>query len=183
MSRIPGGREVDRALKAADQAVRAALKAVNLQANKLLVRGDYAGAERMVSAGRSVSDYQEEIEGLRRRWRSVRSSSGQGEGESSESTALWEYYKPILQALESLGGEATRREIEQRVESELTSFLKRGDRRTMARGNPQWKATVSRARKHLVREGFLEEATGVKWRITPAGRHAARGEIQTGREG
>ena len=105
------------------------------------------------------------------------------EGGSSESTALWEYYEPVLRALESLGGEATRREIEQRVEPELTSLLKPGDRRTMARGNPRWKVMVSRARKHLVREGFLEEATGVKWRITPAGRRVARGEIQTGREG
>jgi len=132
----------------------------------------------MVGIGRSVSEFRQEADVLRTRWRSLHSLSGDTDHESSASTALWEYYKPILQALDSMGGEATLQDIEQRAEPQISSLLKPGDVRTMARGRPRWKMMIRRARKHLVHEGFIEDATGKVWRITPAGRRAAGGEIR-----
>ena len=178
MSRLPGGREVDRALRNVEREVRAALKALNQQAGKSLARGDYQSAEGMVAVGRSVSDFRKEVEELRRHWRALLVPKEQSQGHAPESTPLWEFYRPILRALDSLGGEATRQEIERRVEPELAGLLKAGDSKVMARGNPRWKVMIRRARQPMIREGFLETSKGSRWRITAAGRRAAREDAQ-----
>jgi hypothetical protein len=176
VTHIPGSREVEQALRSVERAVKSSLKEVNQHAAKLLARGDYPGAEAMVGIGRSVGDFGRDVEKMRQRWRSIRVDPEGLGGDSTDTTPLWEYYRPILRTLDSLGGDANRREIEQHVESELVSMLKSGDRRPMARGNPRWKIMVRRARKYLIREGFLEDGAGKQWRITETGRRAAHGE-------
>lgn len=177
MTNIPGGREVEQALRSAERAVKVALKGVNQQAGKLLARGDYPGAETMVGVGRSVDGFCKEVEALRQRWRSLRVVPPDSPAGAGDTTPLWEYYRPILRTLDKLGGEATRHEIEQHVESELLSTLNPGDKRSMARGKPRWAIMVKRARKYLVREGFLESRAGLHWRITAAGRQAVQKDV------
>lgn len=48
-----------------------------------------------------------------------------------------------------------------------------GDRRAMARGRERWRIMIQRARKQLVAEGWIENRSGLSWRITDAGRRTA----------
>jgi hypothetical protein len=175
MSKFPGSREVDRALKNVAREVKSALKGLNQQAAKLLSRGDYTGAEALVQMGRSINEFQVEVEALAGKWDQLQGGGAEAESRSSEKTALWEYYQPILQALVVLGGEATSPQLEEKVGPLLEGRLKQGDRATMSDGRPRWKVLVKRARRHMVREGFIENTAGPRWRISASGRKAAEG--------
>lgn len=173
MNRIPGSREVDRALKQAVREVKSALKEINQEAGKLVARGDYGGAEALVQVGRTVTTFTSELEALHLTWRELQDNTT-GE-ELTEKTPLWEYYRPILQALVELGGESTLAQLEDRVEPSLAGLLKNGDLVLMSRGKPRWKVMVRRARRHMVKEGLLEDRSGLRWRISSQGRRIAEG--------
>lgn len=51
MNRLPGNREVDRALKQLAREVKSALKEINQQAGRLVMRGDSSAAEGLVEVG------------------------------------------------------------------------------------------------------------------------------------
>lgn len=173
MNRIPGNREVDRALKQLAREVRSALKEINQQAGRLVTRGDYSAAEALVKVGRSVTTFGDEVDALLLRWRELQHGApGQV---ASEKTPLWEYYRPLLQALVELGGEASLSDLEEKVEPILTSVLKPGEMTVMSEGKPSWKKAVRRARRHMVKEGFLEDHSGLKWRISSQGKRVAEG--------
>ena len=114
MNRIPGNRDIDRALKQLAREIRGALREINQQAGRLVMRGDYSAAEGLVEVGRSVTKFGSEVDALHLRWRELqRVEPGQV---SSEKTPLWEYYRPLLQALVELGGEGTCSQLEEKVE-------------------------------------------------------------------
>jgi Mrr N-terminal domain len=173
VNRIPGHREVDRALKQVAREVRSALKEINQQAGRLVTRGDYSAAEALVDVGRSVTKFGAEVDSLHLRWRELQQAEpGQV---SSDRTPLWEYYRPLLQALVALGGEATLSDLEEKVEPILTSVLNPGEMMVMSGGKLSWKKAVSRARRHMVKEGFLEDHSGLRWRISSQGKRVAEG--------
>jgi hypothetical protein len=168
---MPGSREVERAIKQTGREVKAALKEINHQAGKLVARGEYAAAEELVKVGRAMTTFADEVEALNLRWRELQDNAP---GKlSSDRTPLWEYYKPILQALVQLGGEATLAEIEEKVQPLLAAFLQPGEMTTMSGDKLSWKRTVRRTRRHMVKEGFLEDHSGLQWRISDTGRRAA----------
>ena len=172
-NRIPGNREVERALKQTVREVKAALKEINQQAGRLVARGEYGAAETLVEVGRSITKFGAEVEGLLLRWRELgETAPGQV---PSERTPLWEYYRPILQALVELGGEAIVSQVEERVEPILAAVLRPGEMEIMSGDKLSWKRTVRRARRHMVKEGFLEDHAKLRWRITSEGRRVAEG--------
>jgi hypothetical protein len=173
LNRIPGSREVERALKLAVREVRSALKEINQQAGRLVARGDYGAAEGLVEIGRTVTTFGSEVEALQSRWRELQEIAT-AEATPAK-TPLWEYYKPILQALIELGGEATLSELEEKVEPILASVLNSGELTVMSGDKHRWKRIVRKARRHMVKEGFIEDHSGLKWRISNQGRRVAEG--------
>jgi restriction system protein len=174
VNRIPGNREVDRALKQLARELKSALKEINQQAGRLVMRGDYTAAEGLVEVGRSVTKFGAEVDALHLRWRELPGGGKPGQV-SSERTPLWEYYRPLLQALVELGGEATRSQLEEKVEPILASVLRPVEMTATSGGKLNWKRAVRRTRHHMVKEGLLEEHSGLKWRISSQGRRVAEG--------
>jgi hypothetical protein len=168
---MPGSREVERAIKQTAREVKAALKEINHQAGKLVARGEYATAEELVKVGRSITTFADEVETLRLRWSELQDNAP---GKlSSERTPLWEYYRPILKALVQLGGEATLDDLERKVEPILTALLQPGEMGLMSGDKLSWKRAVRRSRRHMIKEGFLEEHSGLRWKISDNGRRVA----------
>jgi restriction system protein len=173
LNRIPGNREIDRALKQLARELKSALKEINQQAGRLVMRGDYSEAEGLVEVGRSVTKFGAEVDALHLRWRELQLI--EPTQVSSERTPLWEYYRPLLQALVELGGEATRSQVEDKVEPILASVLTPVEMIATTGGKLGWKTAVRRARRFMVREGLLEDHTGLKWRISSQGMRVAEG--------
>ena len=149
---MPGSREVERAIKQTSREVKVALKEINQQAGKLVARGEYAAAEELVRIGRAITTFADEVNALNLKWRELQETAP---GKlSSERTPLWEYYKPILQALVQLGGEATLGELQEKVQPLLVSVLQPGEMTAMSGDKLSWKRAVRRTRRHMVKEGF-----------------------------
>jgi restriction system protein len=173
VNRIPGNREVDRALKQLGREVRSALKEINQQAGRLVMRGDYSAAEELVEVGRTVTKFGAEVDALHLRWRELQLV--EPAQVSNERTPLWEYYRPLLQALVELGGEATRSQLEEKAEPILASVLNSVEMTATTGGKLSWKKAVRRARRFMVKEGLLEDRSGLKWRISSQGMRVAEG--------
>jgi len=173
--RVPGSREVDRAIRNVSRDVKGCLKEINKSAARLLARGNYEGAEVLVAKGKQVSAFQQEVEALRRKWGLVKSGI-EGGREKPKTTPLWSYYRPILKALVELGGTAAVQQIEEAVEPYLAELLQPGDRDLTTRGKPKWQQMVRRARRAMVKEGMLKDGTALRWVITASGRRAAESE-------
>lgn len=178
MKRLRATRKVDRVLKDARREVKATLRELNQHAGKLMARADYSAAGELAELGRAVTDFEGKLDGLRRDWRMLWRAKKPAEAKGV-TTPLWEYYQLILQAIDALGGEASRREIEQHLESRAVARLKPGDLAPRGRrGTPRWKLMVRRARKQMIRQKYLENEMGKQWRITSLGRQVAQGDFK-----
>ena len=175
MKRVPHARGVGQALRSVRAAAQKSLKGLNQAASQRMAKGDYATAEALAAKGREIRQFQLEVEALRTRWRAV--CGGGGPKSKGSVTPLWTYYQPILQGLVQLGGECRRSDLEAHVERLMGASLQPGDRESMARGHERWRVMVQRARKPLIAEGWIEDRTGLVWRITDAGRRAAERPI------
>lgn len=174
--KLQGHKEVDRALAQALKEVDKALTALNRQAAGLVAKGSYEAAEEMLASGRAISEFRARVAGVRDEWRKLREAS---QGESGESTPMWKYYRPILQVLVELGGEAKRDALEERLFDMMQSEFQPADLVLMARGVPRWKVMVRRSRRAMVQESYIENGSG-PWRITSAGKQAARSPTEVG---
>lgn len=170
MKRVPGAGDVYRALAAALREAAKCLNGINRQAGVFVSRGAYDDAEALVKAGRAVSDFQLRLDALRREWRSIRALPNGG-ADDDEEVPLWRSYVPILQALVGLGGSASRGELADHLSSSKSS----SDPDAAGGSRSDWMRKLGRARRPLVHEGFLEANPSI-WRITDAGRQAARDE-------
>jgi hypothetical protein len=120
--KIPGKGEVDRALKQTQRQVKSALRQVNQLAGRLVARGDYTAAQSWVDIGRSITAFGSRVEALHLEWQGLHNDApGQL---SSERTPLWKYYRPILQTLVQLGGDATISQLEEKLVSLLLLFFR-----------------------------------------------------------
>ena len=173
MTRIPAAREVDSVLKQAGKAVKKCLEELHQHAAKAVAKGKYDVAEQLIAKGKEIQRFQTEVEDLIKHWRRLKGGA-EGHEPLRESMPLWRYYKPILQALENLDGEATRAAIEPEVDKLMKSEFSPADTQRMARGRERWQVMIRRARKDLIKQGWLEDGTWKIWRITPAGRRAAQ---------
>jgi len=176
MKTVPGSEYVDQALKSVERKVANAQKRINRMAGKLLAQGDYAGSQSLVKVAQAVKEFQSDIIALQKKWRTITRIAKPNNKEKKDVSPLWEYYRPILVTLEELGGDALRSEIENAFEEHNSEFLKDGDRAIMNSGLPRWRIMIHRARKHMVKEGFLDGNAKGRWRITPIGRQTAQGK-------
>ena len=179
MTKTPGFRSVDKALKMVGAELKVALKQINQSASKLMSKGDYESAEELIRIGRTVSAFQQEHESLRSKWNLIFSGVND-QKDASERSAQWEFYSPILQVLNSMGGAGTLKEIESQIAPFLV--LKPGDREPMSGGSERWKVMIRRARKHMVNEGLVEENSGTRWQLTKQGKRAAVDGTKLGTE-
>ena len=69
----------------------------------------------------------------------------------------------------ALDGEAKRKDIEAELEGRVDGWLKEGDYVTNSHGVPRWQTMIRRARKSMVKEGFLSDENLLKWIITKKG--------------
>lgn len=178
MAQVPRSQEVTKAIRLLARQIRLATKEANQLAAKRLARGDYAGAQSLINVAQSISAFGSEVSGLNCRWREVRSTGKPPKMEKGTRTPLWEFYRPILQALVALGGDATRKEIEGKLEEMFAGSFKDGDLVIAAGGLPRWKVMVGRARKHMIAEGFVTADNLLKWKITSKGEQAAKSGVK-----
>jgi len=157
-----GVRDVDKALSAAGRGVRRATKELNADAGKSIARGDFARGEELMQTARGLMAFSAEVADLEAKWSSVRESLGPST-EPRKKTPLWAQYVPILRALIELDGEADR--------ATLAAHLKSN---AVGEGAP-WKV-LGRVRRAMIGEGFLDGSTKGRWRITDAGRRAAKSQ-------
>lgn len=179
MGTIPRNHDVAQAIRSLGREVKLAIKEANQHAAKRLARGDYAGAQSLIETAKAIADFGNEVKTIHGRWRSLRSTAHKPGRKKGDQTALWELYRPILQALVALGGNATRKEIEARLEETIGGTLKEGDLTTNGRGIPRWKIMVGRARKHMIAEGFVSGENLLRWKITSKGEHAAKSGVKS----
>ena len=172
MSKSKAAKEVDHALAEVARRIKAAVKEFNQRAAVLVSRGRYASAEPVMETARSMRGFQDKMKVLRDEWRKLLRAA-KPQGEIRDKTPLWEYYKPILEALVDLGGEANRQDFEKRVEPILASQMKAGDSKIGTTGIERWRFMIGIARKPMIKEGFLEPGIGKIWKVTVAGRRAA----------
>ncbi|MEP6494795.1 MAG: hypothetical protein ABJF01_19065 [bacterium] len=175
MTRVPSAARVSRALRGVRKELRGSLKQVHQQAAKLLAKGDYAGAQTLVDAARSVKAFDAEVESLAKKWVGVR--GGPTKSLAGDSTPLWAYYRIILQALSASDGRLPTSELIKHMEPIAKTTLKPTDFEPTSAGRPRWQAMVRKARRHMVKEGFIEGATGSEWRITTAGRRSIAHDV------
>lgn len=178
MSKIPGGSGVVRALRGVKKELKGALRQTHLHAAKMLAKGNYEGAQSLVKVAQSMRGFAEEIETLSAKWRNLGPNS-EGRPAGEERTPLWSYYELILQALSAENGRASTPALFSHLEQGVGKVLKASDFEPMSNGRPRWQAMVKRARRHMVKEGFIEKGGGTEWRITAAGRRAAVGQTTT----
>lgn len=164
---------VAKAIRTLRNELRTAIAATNKQAAKRLTQGDYAAAQEMIEAAKTVAAFDREVVALQSRWKGLHLGGSARRGKK-DATPLWEYYQPILQALVALGGTATQQGIEKQLEGSAGSWLKEADLVANVRGIPRWKNLVRQARKHMLSEGFLENVHGREWRISRKGEQAAK---------
>ena len=170
---LPRSGEIRKALKATFREVKLSLKEVNQRAAKLMERGHYERAKSLMAQGQEIHTFLAEIQALQKRVADLRDGGSDGKLGKGERHALWEYYQPILKSLISLGGEATRAQIEAKLVELFGNWLQLGDEARMARGRPRWQVMIARAKKPMLKEGFVEAPNMMKWRITESGRKAA----------
>lgn len=178
MTRLPGSRKVERSLKRIRQEVKVALKELNQHAGRLMSNGDYSAAGELAERGRAVSDFEGRLDALRKEWRLLWGAKESADARDAK-TPLWEFYQPILEALDFCGGKASTREIEDRLEANLVARFKPGDLKPTGRKRTaRWKLMVRRARKSMVKEKYLEDQAGKQWQITPLGHQVAQGSVK-----
>jgi len=162
-------RDIGRSIVALKKQLRVAVKELNQEAARLLSRGKYERSAALVDAAKGARDFISEVEALRTRWKTVKSVGGaQPRGEK---TPLWEYYSLVARALVALGGSANRTQIADWIKEHGKSDLRPGDLARTARGKVIWDGNLGRARRAMLKEGYLEPGPG--WRLTQLGRSIA----------
>jgi len=182
MSGVPHGPEVDKTIRELARQAKTAQTELNRQAGTLVAKGHYEKAETLVAKAKTVDEFQARVRALREEWRQIRRDGRSAGQQRAQSTPLWEYYQPVLETLQAMGGRARRADLETEFESSHASVFKPGDTDVMAGNVPRWQKMIRRARKHLIEEGFIEDSSSPFWQITAEGKRAAKAQKPRGKE-
>lgn len=176
MARNKQLRKVDRAISALKQELKTVRKELDQEAARLVARGQYAGSKDLIQVAQSLTSFTSEVDALRERWREL--CQREKSRSKTEITPLWSFYKPVARALLNLGGEANKQQLIPQVAKILGAYLKPGDLESTAQGLPIWHRAVARARRPMIRDGYLQAGTGLAWRLTPLGKKLAQQEAE-----
>lgn len=188
---VPKAGEVDRALRVVLRKLDASLRSLNANAARHMRGGRYETAEQMLEIGKALKGYRDEVTQLQAKWRELKRGDAVGSAttcvrkgkkglKKDEMTPLWEYYHPILQALERLGGTARKHDIRRQVFEIMRGRLTPCDLSPLPSGRQKrWESRVGWCRKHLVAEGWLHaKPEKGMWKLTPKGSEVARAAEQ-----
>lgn len=156
---------------------------------KALNTGDYETAEKIISQAKKMATFRERIMELKVEWQKSFSQEVDETAADKKITSTLpkgsepvqglnirtqekEFRRPILEALEELGGAASHNEVLKRVYEKMKERLSEHDHQLLPGGGEvRWRNTARWCRKHMVKEGLLasDSPRGI-WKITPAGR-------------
>ncbi len=178
MNRVPGGREVERALKKALQELRSGVKQINENAHRLFVKAEYGSVEVLISKAKEIGRFEGELEGIITQWRTILGESSDEAGKDKNEMPLWKYYIPTLHALIELGGSARRDAIEDKLESKIDEISAMN---CIADGSVPfgWKSSIKKVLRAMEKEAFVKRDKK-EWRITTEGRKAAEAKAKVG---
>jgi len=172
--------------------VEAEIDFVNRIGARAFEARDYDKAKEALERAAQVTGFRDKIDGLRREWESLFAREEDGEGTEGHAerrnlgrlrrglrTREDAYYRPILEALQALGGSAPMNQVLERVLDTMRSTLKDVDFEPLA-SDPdmsRWKNAAQWARNSMVKEGLLrnDSPRGV-WQISEAGVRFLRGK-------
>ncbi len=179
MAAIPNKRAVSQAIRSVRRTLKQAIKEINQTAADLAKKGGYERAEAAMTKGRELLRFREEIAGVEQKWKQVcGSGKPQNQASSEVSLAAWQYYAPIVRSLAALGGKASLTDLEAEFLREMEPNLRAGDRSCMASGRERWQVMIRRARKHMIKEGWLSAKSSKLWEITAAGRQVSEKQAE-----
>jgi hypothetical protein len=174
MAAIPNKRAVSQAIRSVRRTLKQTIKEINQTAADLAKKGDYERAEAAMAQGRQLMGFREEIVGVEQKWKQVCGfAKAPNKASGDVSLAAWQYYAPITRSLVALGGRASLSDLEAEFLRQMEPQLRLGDRSRMATGRERWQVMIRRARKHMIKEGWVSSRSGKLWEITTAGRQVA----------
>ncbi|MBI1798638.1 MAG: hypothetical protein HYR73_03005 [Candidatus Eisenbacteria bacterium] len=162
-------------------------RSINSEAARSMRAGQYEAVQRWMEVGKNVSDFAGRLDAFAEEWKrlvkATRIAGAKKPGPSSErsaaasrkkATPASRFYEPAIRALAGRGGEATPEQLIQDLETSVGAELNDADRKTAPRrGLPRWHATLGRAYRDSVREGWLEKRRDGVWKITEKGKQVA----------
>jgi hypothetical protein len=161
-------RKVGRQIAQLRRDLKTAVKEVNAEAARKVARGNYGASQDMMELAKAVQQFTTDAKEFNTRWTAI---SRRRTGRSQiEITPVWEYYRLVARAIASAGGESRFEEIIDWIGRNATSDLKPGDMLDGPKGGPVWQRAVSKAKRPMIKEGFLEPGAG-KWKLTKSGRN------------
>jgi hypothetical protein len=146
---------------------------------------NYDDAKESLERAAQITSFRDKVEALCREWESLYAHKEDDEGTEAHAerrnlgrlrrglrTREEAYYRPILEALQALGGSAPMSQVLDRVLQCMKGKLKDVDFEPLASDPdmPRWKNAVQWARYSMVKEGLLrnDSPRGV-WQISEAG--------------
>ena len=146
---------------------------------------DYDDAKEALERAAQITSFRDKAEALRREWESLYAHKEDDEGTEAHAerrnlgrlrrglrTREEAYYRPILEALQQLGGSAPMSKVLDRVLQNMKGVLRDVDYEPLASDPdmPRWKNAAQWARNSMVKEGLLRSNSprGV-WEISDVG--------------
>jgi len=153
---------------------------------------DYDKAKEALERAAQVTGFRDKADALRREWENLFAREEDDEGTEAYAarrnlgrlrrglrTREEAYYRPILEALQALGGSAPMGQVLDRVLQSMRGTLKDVDYEPLASepDMPRWKNAAQWARNSMVKEGLLrnDSPRGI-WQISDAGVRFLQGE-------
>jgi hypothetical protein len=153
---------------------------------------DYDKAKEALERAAQVTGFRDKVDALRREWENLFAREEDEEGTEAHSarrnlgrlrrglrTREEAYYRPILEALQALGGSAPMGQVLDRVLQSMRGTLKEVDYEPLASepDMPRWKNAAQWARNSMVKEGLLrnDSPRGI-WQISDAGVRFLQGQ-------
>jgi len=166
--------------------VEAEIDFVNGVGSKAFAGRDYDNAKEALERSGTLTAFRDKVAALRKEWEDLAAAAERDEDEETRAerrnlgrlrrgqrTPESQYYIPILQVLERMGGAGKVAELLEQVKHIMKPVLKDVDYDLLASSpdNPRWRNAAQWARNSMVREGLLKANSprGV-WEITDKGR-------------
>ncbi|QUW01187.1 winged helix-turn-helix domain-containing protein [Chloracidobacterium sp. MS 40/45] len=165
--------------------IEAEIDFVNQVGARAFERRDYDKAKEAIERAKQLTDFRDKANALRREWESLFTREEDEEDTEAQATRRnlgrlrrgqrtreEAYYRPILEALQALGGSAQVNDVLDHVLETMRNTLRDVDFEPLTSDPdmPRWKNTAQWARNSMVKQGLLrnDSPRGV-WQISAAG--------------
>lgn len=165
--------------------IEAEIDFVNRIGSKAFEARDYEKAKEALERAAQVTNFRDKADALRREWENLFREEVEEEGSEAHEarrnygrlrrglrTREDAYFRPILEALQELGGSAQMNQVLERVQRKMQGILKDVDYEPLTSDPdmPRWKNAAQWARNSLVKSGYMRNNSprGI-WEISEAG--------------